>query len=192
MIQLMPPCLFLHLGIDKDIHSFLPFTLSCSSCAVVSGWVFTTSYLPRLQKRRLTSIESHFRDGNYEAAAPLPDKLQLLHDFVFQVPGKDDYVVRLRFANTVGVVDRYAGTRQVSPLLVQAAIHRVFDQVPADAAVMQERGALSRRPVAGNLLALLRGREKKINKLEFGPSHLPREAFVPFDPVEFRGNFIVN
>ena len=40
-------------------------------------------------------INGHFRNRHDEATTPLPDELQLLHDFVFQIPGQDHDIVRL-------------------------------------------------------------------------------------------------
>src|ERR1700679_1639638 len=100
------------------------------------------------------SVDSHSRNRNDKTPAPLANVPQLLHDFVFQIPREDHDIVGLGFANTIGVVDRYVGARQVSGLLVRTAIDGVFDQIFSDAAVMQERGALARRPVTGHLLAL--------------------------------------
>ena len=56
-------------------------------------------------------------NGNDETAAPFPNKLQLLHDFVFQVPGKNDDVIGLGFANAVRMINRNVTAGRKRPCL---------------------------------------------------------------------------
>src|ERR1019366_10814755 len=90
------------------------------------------------------------------------------------------------------MINRDAAARQESPLLVGAAIDCVFDQVFADAAIMQERGAFPRRSVTRNFLALPGSLEQKIYQLKFCVSYLSCETLVALDPIEFRIAFIGN
>src|SRR5437667_8879222 len=66
----------------------------------------------------LCSIDGDFRNGHDEAAIPLSYELQLLHDFVLQVPGQDHDIVWLGLANPVRMINRNVRAWQESPLLV--------------------------------------------------------------------------
>src|SRR5258708_11591473 len=83
---------------------------------------------------RIRSANGKLRNRNDEAGAPVSDKLQLLHDFVFQVPGKNDDIVRLSLSDSVGMINRDVTAGQASTLLVLAAIYSVVDQIFADTA----------------------------------------------------------
>src|SRR5689334_25034541 len=124
---------------------------------------------PPQNKTTFIFLPSHWRTllhaypGNRydKAPAPLPNELQLLHDLVFQVPRKNDHVVRSGLANPVRMVDRNAAARQETALFIGASVDGVFDQVFANATVMQQGCALSRRAIARNFLALPCGTEQE-------------------------------
>src|SRR4029453_18756991 len=84
-----------------------------------------------------SSVHRHFRDGHDESASPIPDVAQLLNDLLLEVPGKDQHEIRLRLRDPVGVVDGYVSARQEPPLLVGIAVDRIFEEIGADAAVVQ-------------------------------------------------------
>src|ERR1700722_773498 len=90
------------------------------------------------------------------------------------------------------MINRNIIARQKSALLGGAAVNGVFDQVFADAAVMQQRGAFARRSIAGNFLSLLCSFEQEINELKFGLLHLPREGLVARNRIELGILFIAN
>src|SRR3984957_14587696 len=131
-----------------------------------------------------------YRDD--KPAAPLAHITQLLHDFVFQIPGQNHYVIGLGFANPVGSVDRNTSPRQMPALLVRTSIDRVFDQIFANAAVMQQRGALSRRTIPCNSFAVLGCLQEKINQRKLRVFHLPSKTFIAGDLAEFGVDFIGN
>src|SRR6478672_10144509 len=83
----------------------------------------STTFIAYLRRSEL--VNSNFRDGYNEAPAPFANKLQLLRYFIFQIPGKNNDIVRLSLSDPVRVVDRVMRARQIAPLLVRAAIHRV-------------------------------------------------------------------
>ena len=82
------------------------------------------------------SIDGYCRDRQDKAAAPLSNELQLLGDFVFQVPREDHDIVRLGLADPVRMVYRDVTARQKSSLLVRVPIHRVLDRVSPDATII--------------------------------------------------------
>src|SRR5438309_2155356 len=88
-------------------------------------------------------VNGHFGNRHHETSAPLANVLQLLHDFVFQIPRENHHVVGSGFADAVGMMDRNVRPRQESSLLVRAAIHGVFDQVFPNAAIMEKGRALA-------------------------------------------------
>src|SRR5215467_12852990 len=121
LVNFPAPGILAHLRIDVNVHADL-------------------SSIETATKRECeaSSVHGNFRNGHNKAPTPLPDKLQLLHDLVFQVPGEDDYIVRLRLSNPVGMMDWNMTARQEASLLIRASVHGVFDQVLADSAVMQQ------------------------------------------------------
>src|SRR5690349_1411064 len=130
---------------------------------------------------RVRSGDCKFWNGHDEAAAPLADKLQLLHDFVFQVPGKDHYVVWFGFPDTLGVINRDVAARQETPLLVRAAIYRVFDQILADTTVVQQSGALAWGSVARHRFSLARSAQQELQERDFGLFHAFGKGLVGAD-----------
>ena len=104
----------------------------------------------------------------------------LLHDFIFQVPGQDDDIVRLCLPDSVRMINRDMSARQEPPLFVGASIHCVFDEILADAAVVQQRRALARRSISGHRLALARRLDQELHQRQLGLFHLAGETFVTF------------
>src|SRR5579863_6934245 len=86
------------------------------------------------QPGRELSEHLHAGDGNHELASPGADELQLLHDFVLEIPGKNHDIIRLELADAVGMIDRDAAAGKMAALFVRAAVHGERDQVLADAA----------------------------------------------------------
>src|ERR1700721_2392071 len=117
--------------------------------------------IARTQCMGTISKNCHPGDRYDAAAAPFMDVLELLRDFALQVPGQNHDVIRLCFLNTVRMEDRDMRTGEEAPRFIGAAVHGVFDQVLADAAIMQQRGALARSAVARDVLALACGVEQK-------------------------------
>src|SRR5215831_3843239 len=123
-------------------------------------------------------------DWHDETAAPLTNELQLLHDFIFQVPRQDNHVVGPRFTNVIRMKDRYVSSGKHPALFVRTAVHRELDEVLADATIVEERGTFSRCTVARHQFALLRGGEEEIERGELRFLHLPRKSFVGSDGIE--------
>src|SRR5271170_318300 len=57
---------------------------------------------------------------------------------------------------------------------------------------MEESGALARRAVTCNLLTLPGGRDQEVHQFEFCLFHLPCETLIALNPIEFRGDLVVN
>src|SRR6202012_763464 len=129
-------------------------------------------------------LDGRCRDWYDETPTPLSDILQLLHDFVLQIPRQNHNIVRLGLPNPVGMINRDVSARQESTLFVRAAIDRIFDQVFADSAIVQQRGAFSRRSVPGHGLAFPRGSNQEVQQRELSSSHLSGEPFITFERVE--------
>src|SRR5882724_11200807 len=85
----------------------------------------TRALLSQLTSLLSASINGYFRNRHDEAAAPLPDELQLLYDFVFQVPWQDDNIVWFGLSDPVWMINRDVTAWQEAPLLVWAPVHRV-------------------------------------------------------------------
>src|SRR5260370_1436285 len=133
---------------------------------------------------RIRSANGKLRNRNDEAGAPVSDKLQLLHDFVFQVPGKNDDVVRLSLSDSVGMINRDVTAGQESTLLVWAAIYSVFDQIFADTAVIQQSGTLAWRAVTRDRLALALCCQKEFHQRIFRLFHLRAKTFISTQCIE--------
>src|ERR1700685_1388588 len=97
---------------------------------------------------RSASEYFHLRNGNHKTPAPFAYKLQLFHDLLFQIPGKDDHKIRLSFANLVGMIDGNMRARQKTALFVRAAIDCIRNQILADAAIVKKRRALAGRAIS--------------------------------------------
>src|SRR5882762_6058230 len=82
----------------------------------------------------------HFRprDGNNKTAAPLADVSQLLDDFVPEIPGQNQDVIRLSTPNPLGRVNGYMRTGEKMVLLVRTDIHCVIQEVLPDSAKIEQ------------------------------------------------------
>src|SRR5437879_4507933 len=95
-------------------------------------------------------IDPHFGNWNHEAPTPLANVSELLHDFVFKIPGQDQNVIRLNFADALGWKDRNVTAREKFSLLIGIAINGERKQVGADGTVVQKRIAFARSAVTDN------------------------------------------
>src|ERR1700685_1584687 len=82
-----------------------------------------TTYMAGLL--RAASEYCHLRNGHHETPAPLPYELQLFHDLIPQIPGKNHHKIRLSFADLVGMIDGNVSAGQKTSLLVRTAIDGV-------------------------------------------------------------------
>src|ERR1017187_294950 len=124
---------------QDNLHGFIPFT-SLSHSSQVAG-------------STAGRIDPDLGYRHHEFSPPLADERQLLHDFVFDIPGEDDDVIGFRLSNLVRMINRDVCTGEKQRLFVRAAVHRIIDKVRAHAAVVQQRIALCRGAVADNRFA---------------------------------------
>ena len=91
-----------------------------------------------------------FGNGNDELPALVSVLLLLSQDFLSEVPGQQQAVVRLVFRQPPRVVDLQVSSRRVVSLLDRAAVDDVVDLVLTDAEVIQQRAAFGRSSVDGD------------------------------------------
>ena len=53
-----------------------------------------------------------FGNRHDEPASPLPNEMQLVDDFILQVPRQDYNIVRLGLTNPIGMINRNVAARQ--------------------------------------------------------------------------------
>ena len=110
--------------------------------------------------------------------------MQLRDDFIFEIPRQNDDVIRFGFGDSVRMIDRDVAARQKPPLFVWAAIHRVLDQILADAAIVYERGALAWGSIPGHGLAVTRGFKQKLDQCDLRVPYLYCEAQVALSGIQ--------
>src|SRR5215813_11945336 len=89
-----------------------------------------------------------FRDRNNEFSSPVTNKGHLLHDFISQIPGQNQQVIRLRFADFFRSMNGNVCAWRKSPLLVRVPINGVVEKIFADSTVVQQCIALARSSIA--------------------------------------------
>ena len=107
-----------------------------------------TARRPPLRRSRARLEHRRPRDGDDEPRAPLGRVGELLADLAGEVPGQDHDHVRPRLRDPLGRMDRDVRPGRVLALLVRVPVDGVVEEVRPDAAVVEERVALARRPVA--------------------------------------------
>src|SRR5262245_30643608 len=135
-------------------------TRSCSIVLVTVDRILAPSGRPVRHggaRTRCPRLLVHHELGNrhLELAAPLAHMGHLLHDFVLDVPRKDQQVVRPGLGDLLGRVDRNVGAWREPSVLVRVAVNGVVEKVRSDAAVVQQRVAFAWRAVADDVAALL-------------------------------------
>ncbi len=78
----------------------------------------------------------------------MADMVHLLHDFIFNIPRKNENVIRFRLTNPVWGVDWNMRTWEKTTLLMRIAINSVLDQIGSYSAVVQKSIPLAGAPYA--------------------------------------------
>src|SRR5689334_13440091 len=81
--------------------------------------------LPVTQSQEISFEHFGLRNWNNETASPPADIGHLLNNFILQVPGKDQNIVRFGLANLVRMANRDVRPRQKHVLFVRADVHSV-------------------------------------------------------------------
>ena len=79
----------------------------------------------------------------------------LLHDFVLDVPGKNQKIVWFRLADPLRPVDRHMHPGKETILLVGTAVHGVVQKIGADTAVVEQGVPFCGGAVRNDALSLL-------------------------------------
>ena len=82
-------------------------------------------------------VNGDFGNRYNEAAAPFPNELQLLDNFILEIPRQDDHIIWFSLTDAIRVMDGDMRSREKSSLFVRAPVNRVLNEVFADTAVMQ-------------------------------------------------------
>src|SRR4030066_1871803 len=95
-------------------------------------------------------IYLYFRDQDNEPPPPLPEGSHLAHDFLLEIPGENQKIIRSRFLYFLGRQDRNPGAGEKKSLLVGIPVDGVFDKIGPDSAVVQQGVSLGWGAVGGN------------------------------------------
>ena len=106
-------------------------------------------------------------DGHDEAPSPFPDMIHLRNNFFFDIPGKDQDIIRSVLPDPIRVLDRNAASRQIAVLLMGTPVHGIIQKIRPDPAVIQECVPLGRRAVSDNLFPLILESDEKLQKIAF-------------------------
>src|SRR5712692_234609 len=93
---------------------------------------------PEGQTRRRPSIDLDIGNRNEKLTAPTPDERKLFHDFVLEIPGKNQDVVGPRLLNLFRCMNWQMSTGQELPVLVRVPVHGVVEKVGPDTAIVQQ------------------------------------------------------
>src|SRR5258706_7037029 len=121
---------------------------------------------------------------------PLLDEAVLLHDFLAEVPRQDEQVIGTRFTDALRRHDRQMGAGQVAALLVRPAVQDVTDEIPAHAAIVEQRIAFRRGAVGGDAFAGPLGADEKVEQVALGLAYPLLEGRVALEAVKARGTLI--
>ena len=102
-------------------------------------------------------MDRDFRHWRDEFSTPLTDARHLLHDLLFQIPGQNQQIIRLRFKDPFGSVDRNAAAWQKPILLMRIAINHIGDIIRPRAAEIEQGIALRGSAIANDRLTLFLG-----------------------------------
>src|SRR4029450_7592347 len=94
-------------------------------------------------------------NGHHQPAPPFADVGELRHDLVLQVPRQNENIVRTGLTNPFRWKDRNMRPREKLEVLVRVAIDGVVDEVCTNAAVVEQRVALSWRPISYDCFSFL-------------------------------------
>src|SRR5579884_1685579 len=122
----------------------------------------------RRQRGRAPGGSSDHRrlgDRDDELRPPGARVRELRHDFVLEVPGEDEDVVGPGLVEPRRGEDGDVRPRQELAVLVRVAVDGEVDEVGANAAVVEERVPLPRRPVAGDALPRALGGDEDVEQL---------------------------
>ena len=109
--------------------------------------------------------DSHFWDWNDELAATFSVLLLLFENLVGEIPGEQQTVVRLIFYKMVRRADTQVRARRVVPLFNRTSINDIIDQVFANAKIVQQRAAFSRRSINSDATIFCFKSAQQIEKL---------------------------
>src|SRR5262245_23710661 len=98
--------------------------------------------------RQASSQDLKFRNGHDELPSPGADDALLAHDLLFQIPRQDENEVGPGLGYALRRQDRDPCAGREAALLVWIAIHRVVEEIGADAAVVEQRVALAGSAIA--------------------------------------------
>jgi hypothetical protein len=124
--------------------------------------------------------------GHYEAPAPLPNITHLFDNFLLNIPGKDQDIIRSILPDPIRVPDRNAASRQIAVLLVRIPVHCIVQKIRPDPAVIQECVPLGRCAISDNLFPLILEANEKLQKITFYRLDLLAESQIVVNiPIPF-------
>src|ERR1700722_1690125 len=141
------------------------------------------------QKRTTFTISPHSDDvklwnGKDQSRPPCPGVLELLADFLLQVPWQHKDVVRPGLCQAIGRMNRNVSSRQEPSLLYRAAVDRVLDKIFSDPAMIEQRVALARCAVSSNRPTFPRRADQKVEQVTLDAQDFPGKSSMSGQSVQ--------
>src|SRR6185437_7612563 len=127
---------------------------------------------------RISSQNLECGYGHDESPPPAADVLQLLDNFIPQVPWQDQQIIGPHLLDPFRSQDWNPGAGEQLPLLVRVAINGKWEQVGAHSAIIQQGIALGGSAVGGHDLAGLGTVNEEVQQLAFGALSLRGKVAV--------------
>src|SRR6516162_1632503 len=128
--------------------------------------------------------DRNFWDWYYEPGTPATDIGELAHDLVFEVPRQDQHVIGLGFINPLWRKNRNMGAWQISAMFVWVAINGIVQKIGADTAIVEQRIALTWRPVAGKGFVAALRLDQEAQQFALSRANLFGKSGISLKPVQ--------
>src|SRR5262245_36190236 len=104
------------------------------------------------------------RDRDDKSPTPTPDVRQLLNDLLLQIPRQNQHIVGTSFADLLRWENWDMGTWQELAMFVWIAVHRVVEEIGADAAIVEQRISLAWCAVASDTFSGPLGVDEEVHQ----------------------------
>src|SRR4051794_35543582 len=115
-------------------------------------------------------IYGYLWDRNDESTSPGGNAGKLRHDFLLEIPRKDQDVIRPGIPESIRLEYRNVRSGQELAVFVWAAIHREIDEIGSDPGVIEQCVPLARCAIADDTFPCPLRFDQKFEQLPFGLS----------------------
>ncbi len=140
--------------------------------------------------RPYDSLDPDARNGNDELPVPFANVGQLLNDFVLQVPGQNQNIVRTCFRDALRSEDWDMRAREKLALFVRITVDGIVQKILANTTVVQQRISFAGRAIAYNGFSRPLRLNQKIEQVPLDGFYLTSKSGVGVDAME-PGGFLL-